>query len=797
MKFSESWLREWVNPDMGTAELMERLTMAGLEAGGSAPVASKFSGVVVGEILAVEAHPDAGKLRLCRVADGAGIHAVVCGAANAIAGMKTPYARPGARLGDSGDSACGEREISVAAIRGVQSAGMLCSAAELGMGEDAEGLLVLPEDAPPGADVRDLLALDDHSIELDLTPNRGDCLGMIGIARDVGAMLDLPVAEMEIAEVESRIEDEFPIRISAGRQCPRYLGRVIRDISLDAETPLWMREKLRRGGLRCIDPVVDVTNFVLLELGQPLHAFDLARLQGHIDVRLSRPGEKMTLLDGKVIEFAQDTLVIADATGAVAMAGIMGGMKTAVSEQTADVFLECAAFSPEAIAGRARAAGMRTDASQRYERGVDYKLQRRAMERATGLLLEIAGGKAGPASEALGEIPAIRRVNLDYAAVRRMLGVEVPAAEIKLILTRLGFVPCEENRESLSVEAPSFRYDVAIAADLIEEVARIHGYDKLPLGMGLNRQRMGQAPERQIETGRLRHQLTALGYQEVITYSFIDPGLAASFSAGDAAAVRLQNPISSELSVMRGSLMPGLVQTLRYNVNRQQENLRLFETGLVFAREGDGFRQQAMLGGLIAGARSPKNWSGSGANADFYDARGDLESLFDIGGRGAELRFVAAECAGLHPGQCAAMMLAGETVGHVGALHPALQRKLELPPAFLFETRLDTLGARQAPVAGELSRFPATSRDLAFIVGEEHPAGDIELRVRETAGPLLTSLRVLDVYRGGAVPEGCRSIALGLTWQHPSRTLDDVEVERIIDKTIKALRETFHASLRN
>ncbi len=794
MKFSESWLREWVNPDLATAELMERLTMAGLEAAGSAPVAGKFSGVVVGEILAVEAHPDAGELRLCRVNDGAGTHAVVCGAPNAAAGMKAPYARPGARLGDSTG---GEREIAAAVIRGVESAGMLCSAAELGMGEDADGLLALPEDTPPGADIRDLLALDDHSIELDLTPNRGDCLGMIGIARDVGAMLDLPVAGTEIAEVETRIQDEFPISISARGQCPRYLGRVIRGIRLDAETPLWMREKLRRGGLRRIDPVVDVTNFVLLELGQPLHAFDLAKLRGRIDVRLSRPGEEMTLLDGKEIEFAQDTLIIADSAGAVAMAGVMGGMKTAVSEQTVDVFLECAAFSPEAIAGRARAAGMQTDASQRYERGVDYSLQQRAMERATGLLLEIAGGKAGPISEASGEIPATRKISLDYAAVRRVLGVEVPPAEIRRILTRLGFVVCGENPGSLTVEAPSFRYDVAIAADLIEEVARIHGYDKLPLGMGLSRQRMGQAPERQIETGRLRHQLTALGYQEIITYSFIDPGLAANFSAGDKAAVSLRNPISSELSVMRGSLMPGLVQTLRYNVNRQQENLRLFETGLVFAREEGGFRQQAMLGGLIAGTRSPKNWSDSGANADFYDARGDLESLFAIGGKSADLRFVAAERPGLHPGQCAALELAGETVGHVGALHPALQRELELPPAFLFETCLEALGARRVPRAGELSRFPATSRDLAFIVGEEHAAGDIEGLVREAAGPLLTSLRVLDVYRGGVVPDGCRSIALGLTWRHPSRTLDDVEVEHIINKTIKALRKTFHASLRN
>ena len=802
MIFSESWLREWVNPEIGTAELMARLTMAGLEADGCKAVAGGFSGVVVGEVAAVEAHPGSAKLRVCEVDDGRQRHRVVCGAPNVVAGMKAPYAAVGARF----DEIDGEpREIEALAIRGVESAGMLCSAAELGMGEDADGLLELPADALPGADIREVLDLDDHSIALDLTPNRGDCLGMLGIARDVGAMLELPVSQPAAAPMPAKvtpdIADEFPVRISAGAQCPRYLGQIVRGIRLDASTPLWMREKLRRSGLRCIDPVVDVTNFVLLELGQPLHAFDLAKLRGHIDVRLAHPGEELTLLDGSEQQLADGTLVIADAEGAVAMAGIMGGLRTAVSEQTVDVFLECAAFSPDAIAGRARAAGMQTDASQRYERGVDHQLQHRALARATSLLLAIAGGEAGPVTEALGELPETRSVSLRFASVRRMLGVEIPVSEVKGILARLGFTLLAESREALSVEVPSFRYDVAIEADLLEELARIHGYNKLPATMGLSRQRMGAAPARQIELPRIRGHLAALGYQEVITYSFIEPGLAARFSNDDDGIIRLANPISSELSVMRGSLMPGLVQTLRHNVNRQQENLRLFETGLVFSRNpagsGEDFRQQPMLAGLIAGASTPRNWHSAGEAADFYDARGDLESLFDIGGRSAGLAFRAASHPGLHPGQCARVEFEEALVGHLGALHPALQRELELPGTFLFEVCLDALRRQSVPTAQAPSRFPEVSRDIAVVIGEQVEAAAIEQAVREATGPWLESLSLLDVYRGGAVPEGHKSIALGLTWRHPSRTLDDAEVDGIIDSTIKALQEKFNAFLRN
>ncbi len=796
MIFSESWLREWVNVPVGSGELADSLTMAGLEVGGRTAVAGDFSGVVVAEVVAVDAHPAAESLHVCQVDDGVSRHQVVCGAPNARLGMKAPYARAGARFRRAGMGES-DLEVGVVDIRGVESAGMLCSAEELGMAETSEGLFELPADAPAGTDFRDYLVLDDARIELDLTPNRGDCLGMLGIARDVGAMLRLDVAMPAAPEPAATIKDEFPVRISAGKECPRYLGRIIRGIDLEAETPLWMQEKLRRGGLRCIDPVVDVTNFVLLELGQPLHAFDFGKLQQYIDVRLAVPGEKLTLLDGKELEMSSDTLVIADGAGAVAMAGIMGGMKTAVNEQTSVVFLECAAFAPFAIAGRGRAEGLQTDASQRYERGVDYLLQHRAMARATELLLDIAGGEAGPVTEAVGEIPESRGVRLRFDSIHRVLGVNIPREEVLDIFTRLGFTAIEQSDADVTLEVPSYRYDVAIEADLLEELARIHGYDRLPLTMGLDRQEMGQAPERRIPLERVHSHLVALGYQEVVTYSFIEPGLAGRFSVEGVDTVPLQNPISREMSVMRGSLMPGLVQTLRFNANRRQEHLRLFETGLAFGRKADGLLQESMLAGLISGKKEGDNWSNSSKISDFYDVKGDLESLFGLGGRISKLDFIAAERPGLHPGQCAQVLFDGEVAGYVGALHPALQAEMELPASFLFEVRLDALCRQEVPVAEEPSRFPEVGRDLAIVIVEEIGASDIERVVRDSAGPLLVKLNVLDVYRGGPVPDGSKSIALGLTWQHPSRTLGDAEIDQVIDSTIKALQEKFDASLRN
>jgi phenylalanyl-tRNA synthetase beta chain len=775
---------------------MEQLTMAGLEVDGHAPVANACSGIVVGEVLTVAPHPDADKLRVCQVTDGTEVLQVVCGAPNVTAGMKAPFARIGAEIHESQ----GGKPLLIrkAKLRGVESNGMLCSTAELGLEDSADGLMALPADAPVGADIRHYLQLDDTRIELGLTPNRGDCLGILGLAREVGVLTRSDVCMPEITAINAVCDTSFPVKITARSECPRYLGRVVRGINTGAHTPLWMQEKLRRCGVRSIDPVVDVTNFVLLEMGQPLHAFDFGRLQGHIEVRLARVGEKLTLLDGKEISLNPDTLVIADAEQAVAMAGIMGGLATAVSAATTDVFLECAFFSPLAVAGRARSYGMHTDASHRYERGVDYQLQARAMERATQLLLDIVGGEPGPVIEALGDLPEPRRIRLRYAAITRLLGMKIPAAEVIDILTRLGLTLVEQDQDSLLLEAPSFRFDLELEVDLIEELARVYGYDRLPKGGGLQPQVLKSTPESRLSAGRIREHLVSLGYQEVITYSFIDPKLCATVLGEQPAPVKLANPISSDMSVMRPSLMPGLLATLKYNDNRQQDRLRIFETGQVFLPDGDSLLQPMHVAGLLSGSRFPPVWANGRDNLDFFDVKGDVESLLALTGQGIELDFSPTNHPALHPGQCARVKKQGMDIGVLGALHPALQRQLEISlPVFLFELQLDSLLQGRLPIAGELSRFPEVARDLAVVVGNETSAAEILAVVRDNAGDYLTGLRIFDVYQGDALGKNKKSIALGLTWQHPSRTLSDDDVNSIIANCVKALEQQFNAKLRN
>ena len=795
MIFSEQWIREWVNPAIDTADLMEQLTMAGLEVDGSSPVANTFSGIVVGEVLAVEQHPDADKLSICRVSDGKDELQVVCGAPNVKAGMKAPFACIGAEI-HTPDS---EKPfvIKQAKLRGAESSGMLCSAEELGLEESSEGLLELPADAPVGEDVRTYLNFDDTSIELDLTPNRGDCLCIAGLAREIGTLNETEVCVPQIDFVPATIEDIFKVEITAADQCPRYLGRVIRGINPLAETPLWMQEKLRRCGLRSIDPVVDVTNFVLIELGQPMHAFDLAKLQGSIDVRLADDGEKITLLDGKEIAMNSDTLVIADQSGPVAMAGIMGGLGTAVSAETRDVFLECAFFAPLAIAGRARSYGMHTDASHRYERGVDYELQQRATERATQLLLDIVGGEAGPIQESVGNLPQARQVTLQYESVPRFLGIELAPERIREILGRLGLQQQNESESAITVDVPSYRFDIEIEADLIEELARVYGYNKIPPVGGMGRQTLTARKEGQLPIQRVKQHLVTLGYQEVVTYSFIDPKLSNLLCGENPAIVSLENPISSDMSIMRTSLLPGLVATLKYNENRQQERMRLFETGQVFTKQDEGFDQPTMLAGLVSGSEMPKNWSNSSRIVDFYDVKGDVESLLSLGGREAVFSFVPGQHSAMHGGQCAEIRQHGKTIGHLGAIHPSIVRELGLNSGvYLFELTLDVLLNRQIPSTRALSRFPEVTRDLAILVNNETSAADILASVRENAGECLTELRLFDVYQGDAVETGKKSLALGLTWQHPSRTLNDDEVNEIIACCIKALEQKFEARLR-
>lgn len=797
MIFSYNWLKEWVDPQLDADQLIAALTMAGLEVDGSAPVARQFSGIIVASVESVEPHPDADKLNLCQVNDGQQTHQVVCGAPNVRAGMKAPFATLGAEIHSEKDEK--PFKIKAAKLRGVESHGMLCSAEELGLEESSEGLLELPEDAPVGTNIREYLGLDDLSIELDLTPNRGDCLGMRGIAREVGVISSKEVTEPEISAVNVSIDDTFDIKISAADACPRYLGRVIRNINLDAESPLWMQEKLRRSGLRSIDPVVDVTNYVLMELGQPMHAFDYGKLSGHIDVRMATAGEKLTLLDGKEVSLDDNVLVIADQDKAVAMAGIMGGLETSVTDATRDVFLECAFFAPLAIAGKARAYGMHTDASHRYERGVDYELQHQAMERATQLLLDIVGGEAGPVTEATGNLPEATSVTLRYASVQRLLGIEMASDEIKAILSRLGMTLIAENETQVQVSVPAFRFDISIEADLIEELARIYGYNNIPRNPGLASSPLRGEPEDRLPVQRIKRHLVDLGYQEIITYSFIEPGLSAQVCGPDAGAVSLENPISEDMSVMRTSLLPGLLSTARYNQNRQQERLRLFEVGMVFQSGAEGIAQEVRIAGLVCGRRLPNNWSNNKEVYDFFDVKGDVESLLGTGGKQGLYRYASATAQGYHPGRCAQIADAtAQVIGHVGGLHPQIQRELGLSgDVYLFELQLGAVQEAILPRSSGLSRFPEVSRDLAIVVDETVPAGDLLAVVRENAGDYLTDLRIFDVYQGDAITKSKKSLALGLTWQHPSRTLSDQEINAIISSCVNALQEQFNANLRD
>ena len=797
MIFSENWLKEWVDPKMDTQALMDQLTMAGLEVDGYSRVARQFSGILVGEVKSVEPHPGADKLSVCQVWDGANSYQVVCGAANVKAGLKVPFATLGAKiLAEEDDKPF---LIKAAKLRGVESQGMLCSAEELGLEESSAGIMELSEDAQTGQDIRDYLKLDDTSIELDLTPNRGDCLGMLGLAREVGVLSRQVINQPESVVANIVIDDELPISISAKDACPRYLGRIIRNIDLQAESPLWMREKLRRSGLRSIDPIVDVTNYVLMELGQPMHAFDLSKLEGGIAVRMAKKNEKITLLDGKEVALTPDILLITDKKKAVAMAGIMGGQATSVTESTKDVFLECAFFSPLAIAGKARQFGMHTDASHRYERGVDYLLQHRAMERATELLVAIAGGEVGPITEAVGYIPVPAQVELCFSSVRAVLGIDIKNAEIVDILLRLGFSSVSETDERIVVEVPSFRFDVSIEADLIEEIARIYGYNNIPMTGGFGNQALVAKPESVVSLTRIRHRLVDLGYQEVVTYSFIDPNLSRLVCGPELQTVTLENPISEDMSVMRGSILPGLLSALKYNANRQIDRLRLFETGLVFSGQPGNYQQRNMISGVLAGDRLPANWTNIKEISDFYDVKGDIESLLNLERSNPAYRYMAGEAAGFHPGQCARIETdEGDLVGHLGALHPAIARELSLHSEIhLFELQLEQVQKGSIPRAQQLSRYPEVSRDLAILIDESVAAGEILAVVAENAGEFLTGSRIFDVYQGDAVTKGKKSIALGLTWQHPCRTLSDEEIKAIISSCVNALQEQFNASLRD
>ena len=791
MRFSERWLREWVSPPLDTAGLAARLTAAGLEVDSLTPVGERFSGVVVGHVLEVAQHPAADRLHVCRVdAGGAEPLVIVCGAANVAVGMKAPTALVGARLP-------GGMEIRRAKLRGVESFGMLCSARELGLAETSEGLLPLPGDAPVGLDVVTYLGLDDVAIEVDLTPNRSDCLCVAGVAREVGVLTRQPVQSVTVEPVAPVIPDTFPVELEAPADCPRYVGRVVRNVDPAAQTPLWLRERLRRSGLRSISPVVDVTNYVLLELGQPMHAFDLDRLSGAIRVRRARAGESLTLLDGNPLSLDEDCLLIADDRGPIALAGVMGGLDSGVTAESRHIFFESAFFSPSVIAGRARRFGLATDASHRYERGVDFELQRRAIERATGLLVQIAGGECGPVIDRVSpeHLPTRAPITLRAARLRQILGTAVPAEAVADVLSRLG-CRVEAQPGGWRVTPPSFRFDLAIEVDLIEEVARVTGYEHVPSTAPVAHLNLRPVPETRVPLERLRGLLADRGYQEAITYSFVDPSLQAMLDPEEE-VVRLANPISADMAVMRTTLWPGLLKALGHNQNRQQARVWLFESGLRFRRRRGETLQEPVLAGLASGSALPDQWGLSRRPVDFYDVKADVEALLASTGVAAEFRFEPTSHPALHPGQAAAIFRGAEEVGRLGALHPAHLRSLDIEgPVYLFELGLGPLQQGVLPRFAPLSRFPAIRRDLAVVVDEAVPAEAVRVAIGQAAGDMLNDLELFDVYRGEGIEGGRKSLALSLTLQAADRTLLDAEVDAVVRGVLEALEREYKATLR-
>ncbi|OPA87737.1 phenylalanine--tRNA ligase subunit beta [Pseudomonas fluorescens] len=791
MKFSEQWLRGWVSPQVDRDALVARLSMAGLEVDSVTPAAGVFSGVVVGEVLSTEQHPDADKLRVCQVSNGAETFQVVCGAPNVRPGLKIPFAMIGAELP-------GDFKIKKAKLRGVESNGMLCSQAELQVGEGNDGLMELPGDAPVGQDIRVYLELEDASIEVDLTPNRGDCLSLAGLAREVGALYNAPVTRPVVASVPAVHDEVRSIEVLAPNACPRYLGRVIRNVDLSKPTPLWMVERLRRADVRSIDAAVDITNYVMLELGQPLHAFDLAEINGGIRVRMAEEGEKLVLLDGQEVALRADTLVIADHSRALAIAGVMGGEHSGVSATTRDVFLESAFFDQIAIAGKARSYGLHTDASHRYERGVDWKLAREAMERATGLLLEITGGEAGPITETVNEqyLPSVAPITLRAKSVEQMLGLVIEPAEIEQLLSALGLAISAGGEGQWHVEVPSHRFDISLEVDLIEELARLYGYNRLPVRYPQARLAPQPKAEARAHLPELRRLLVARGYQEAVTYSFIDPKQFELFNPG-VEPLLLANPISNDMAAMRSSLWPGLVKALSHNLNRQQDRVRMFESGLRFVGQLDGLKQEPMLAGVVCGSRLPEGWAQGRDAVDFFDVKADVEAVLGFAGALDAFTFVPGSHPALHPGQTARIEREGRLVGFVGAIHPELSKTLGLDrPVFVFELVLAEVASGKMPKFSELSRFPEVRRDLALIADREVAATAVLDVIRENAGEWLTDLRLFDVYQGKGIDPHRKSLAVGLTWQHPSRTLNDDEVNTTTQNILTSLEQRLNATLR-
>ncbi len=791
MQISEAWLRDYVNPAISTEELVAQLTMAGLEVDSVQPAAALFSGVVIGEVLSMQQHPDADRLRVCQVAVGeAEPLQIVCGASNVRVGLKIPAALCGAVLPN-------DFKIKKSKLRGVESFGMLCSEKELGLAADAHGLMELAFDAPVGVDIRDYLALNDNIIEVDLTPNRADCLSVEGLAREVAVLNRLDWSPLAVTEAVINHQDSLTVTVETPDACPRYLGRLIKGVNATATSPLWLQERLRRSGIRSLGALVDVTNYVLIELGQPLHVFDADKLTGGITVRRAKTDEALALLNGQMLKLNADALVIADDNNALALAGIMGGSESAVSDTTENIFLECAFFAPQSIAGKARSVGLHTDSSHRFERGVDATLQTRAIERATQLIIAIAGGSVGAITAVTAEaaLPQRAAVTLRKQRLEKILGVALDDAIVVDIFQRLGMLVTVQA-DGWQVTPSGFRFDIAIEADLIEEIARIYGYNQLPSSRLLMRSALGQATEALLPLDRVKDLLVDRGYQEAITYSFVDDDIQHAVVPDDD-VVRLKNPISSELSVMRTTLWCGLLKAALYNTNRQQTRVRLFETGLRFVNNNGALQQQKMIAGLALGGAYQEQWGEKTRKVDFFDIKADVQALFNL--TSCQVKFVPAPQAALHPGQSAEILtLTGEKIGWLGMLHPTLEKQLGFDTqVFLFELDQDLALNKRIPVFKSLSKYPSVRRDLALIVKEDITTDQIIACIQGCAGATLQNIVVFDVYRGKGIEDGCKSIALSLTLQESTQTLTESDIDALLSRVLDTLTQDITAKLRD
>ena len=778
MQFSYSWLKTWVNPGLSADELAHLLTMSGLEVEEQNSAAPDFSGVVVAEVLSVEKHPDADRLNITKVNVGTGEDLqIVCGAPNVRAGIKVPCALSGALLP-------GNFKIKPTKMRGQVSDGMLCSARELGISEEASGLLILPSDAPVGANIRDYLDLDDTVFTLKITPNRADCLSIRGLAREVKALTHAQSTPLGVPKVPAQSERYFPVHIESPDDCGRLLTRVIEGVDAKTVTPDWMKQRLERSGVRSVSILVDIGNYVMLELGQPMHVFDLDKLSGSLKARRAIEGESLVCLNGKTVTLSDNTLVIADDKQALSIAGLMGGAATAVSDETQNILLESAYFVPEIIAGRSRQYGFGSDSSFRFERGVDYQLQETALERASALIIGLCGGRCAPINEASGKLPFKREISVNLDNVRKLLGFCPSAEQSEQILHDLGLQP-QRSGNGFIITAPSFRFDMEIEADVVEEIARVYGYDKIPDRAPTGSLRQIRLPETQSPLFDVFRKIAQCGYHEVINYAFVDEAWEHDF-ADNSNPIRLQNPIASQMSVMRSTLIGGLVATLQNNLNRKQNRVRVFEIARVFQRDsGQAFRQTQKIGLLAFGNAQPEQWGESARRVDFYDVKKDVENLLP-----KNIIFQAASHPALHPGRTAQIFSDDRIIGFIGEMHPKWVQKYDLPYApIIAELDLSAVMTRSKTVYREVSKFPAVRRDLAFVMPESVRADDLLRVLRSVKNEWIHDIAVFDVYRGKGLPENHKSLAVSIILQSFEKTLPNEETDGIMTQLIEAAKE--------